>query len=77
MHVIVKNESGDEACYAPADDAASGDSDIYFTDVWSPDEEHLVLPRGRSEGFCILKAAEQAMLDLRQAHLSVVLRELF
>ena len=55
-YVALKNESGDEARYAPADAAAAGDSDIYFTDVWSPDEEYLVLPRGRFEGFCIMKA---------------------
>jgi hypothetical protein len=54
-YVAVRNEGGDEARYAPLD-AAAGDSDIYFDDVWSPDEEYLVLPRGRSEGFCIVKA---------------------
>lgn len=56
-YVVVRNEGGDEARYAPVDAAAAGDSNIYFTDVWSPDEEYLVLPRGRSEGFCVMKAA--------------------
>jgi hypothetical protein len=55
-YVVVRNEGGDEARYAPLDAAAASDSNIYFTDVWSPDEEYLVLPRGRSEGFCIVKA---------------------
>jgi hypothetical protein len=55
-YVIVRNEGGDEARYSPVDAAAAGDSNIYFTGVWSPDEEYLVLPRGRSEGFCVMKA---------------------
>lgn len=55
-HAAVRNEDGDEARYEPSDAAAAGDSNIYFTDVWSPDEEYLALPRGRSEGFCIVKS---------------------
>lgn len=55
-YVAVKNERGEETRYTPSDAAAAGDPDIYFTDVWSPDEEYFVLPRGRSQGFCIMKA---------------------
>jgi hypothetical protein len=47
--------SGKEVKYVPIDQSSIVDSLSYFTDVWSPDGEFLVLPRGRFEGFCIIK----------------------
>lgn len=54
--VTLRNEKGEEARYVPADEESVKDSHGYFTDVWSPDEEWLVLPQGRFQGFCIIKA---------------------
>jgi hypothetical protein len=38
--------------------------DFYFTEVWSPDEEYLVLPIGKFEGFAIFKAKD-ALNDIK------------
>jgi len=56
--VSIKNvRTGEDAGYAPVD---GNDSLLfsqgYFAEVWSPDEEYLLLPAGRYEGFCIVKA---------------------
>jgi hypothetical protein len=49
--------TGEEATYKPRD---TNDSLLfsqgYFKEVWSPDDEYLLLPFGRFDGFCIIKA---------------------
>jgi hypothetical protein len=55
--VRLRNEQGEEVRYMPPDEASVVDSHAYFTKVWSPDGEWLVLPRGRFQGFCMIKAA--------------------
>jgi hypothetical protein len=51
--------TGEEVAFQPPDkDDGLLFSQTYFQDVWSPDEEYLVLPLGVREGFCIIKAGE-------------------
>jgi hypothetical protein len=47
-----------EVKYSPVDGPSETDASAYFTDVWSPDEEFVVLPLNRFNGFCIVRAAE-------------------
>lgn len=58
--ITIKDQRGGrEAAYVPVDHNDSLDtSQGYFEDVWSPNEEYLLLPAGRFEGFCIIKASE-------------------
>lgn len=53
--IVVESQRG-KARYRPTDPVSLVDSLGYFKDVWSPDEEYLVLPKGRWDGFCILTA---------------------
>lgn len=57
-NVSIKDKRGGaKAHYAPAkDDGGLLSSQEYFTSVWSPDEEYLVLPLGPFDGFCVIKA---------------------
>lgn len=55
--VVLRNEKGEEVRYHPIDEPSLTEFKGYFLEVWSPDEEYLVLPRGRFQGFCIIKAA--------------------
>jgi hypothetical protein len=48
--------TGKEAMFVPADEASLVSSQGYFANVWSPDEEYLVLPLGRFKGFCIIRS---------------------
>ena len=50
------NATGKELRYVPLDETSISSSQGYFTSAWSPDEEYLVLPRGRFKGFCIIKS---------------------
>jgi hypothetical protein len=50
--------TGQEVKYERADGPSTSDAHAYFTDVWSPDEELLVLPLNRFYGFCIIRASE-------------------
>jgi hypothetical protein len=62
--VFRDNKSGAEVIYKPMgidNSKATGvgsviTSDFYFTEVWSPDGEHIVLPLGKFEGFVIFEA---------------------
>ena len=57
-YVILRdNATGKELRYAPLDETSVVSSQAYFTSVWSPDEEYLVLPRGRFKGFCIINSS--------------------
>lgn len=47
---------GAEARLTPEDGDGLLSSQAYFADVWSPDEEYLVLPRSPFDGFCVIKA---------------------
>jgi hypothetical protein len=51
--------TGEEATYKPRD---TNDSLLfsqgYFKEVWSADAEYLLLPFGRFDGFCIIRARE-------------------
>jgi hypothetical protein len=49
--------TGQEVKHARVDGPAQSLTRAYVTDLWSPDEEFLVIPRSRLE-FCIIRAAE-------------------
>lgn len=64
-HVILRdNQDKKEIKYAPAGGSKSGANgtdgittpDFYFLNIWSPNEEYLVLPLGKFEGFAIFEA---------------------
>jgi hypothetical protein len=50
--------TGRELKYAPAGADSLVLEHGYFTDVWSPNEDLLLLPRGRFDGFCIVKSSD-------------------
>lgn len=50
--------TGKEAKYARADGPSTSDAHAYFTEVWSPNDELLVLPLNRFGGFCIIRASD-------------------
>jgi hypothetical protein len=60
VRVAVRDvRSGKEAPYVPVDPTDSLVHSLgYFESVWSPNEEYLVLPAGRFDGFCIAKSVE-------------------
>ncbi len=47
------------------EDGPDSDPEAYFTEVWSPDNEWLLLPLDRFSGFCIIRAHE-AMATIRK-----------
>lgn len=55
---IRSTATGQQVQYSRPDGPSQSDADAYFTDVWSPDEELLLLPLERFRGFCIVRAAE-------------------
>jgi hypothetical protein len=50
--VIKDNRSGETASYI----VENKELDFYFTDIWSPSGNYLVLPIGKKEGFAIFNA---------------------
>ena len=48
------NRTGAEVEYKPTGDRPAGD--FYFTEIWSPDEEYLILPIGTFQGFGVFEA---------------------
>ena len=57
--LVMKNsQTGQEIKYSRPDGPSASDAHAYFTDVWSPDQELVVLPLERFSGFCIVRAAE-------------------
>lgn len=63
--VFRDNNSSEEVRYKPStqnniEDGVAGivTPNFYFTDIWSPDEEYLVLPIGKIEGFGIFKVKD-------------------
>jgi hypothetical protein len=66
--LIVRNaETGREVKYSHSDGPSASDAHAYFTDVWSPGDEYLVVPLDRFRGFCIIRAAEVLELVQKQA----------
>lgn len=66
-HIVFRdNKSGAEVKYRPVVGDNSGMSgmdsivtpDFYFAEIWSPDEEYLVLPIGVFEGFGVFEAKD-------------------
>lgn len=56
--IFRRNDSGEEVRYYPKEDETEQHATFYFTEIWSPDEEYLVLPIGRFDGFGIIKSNE-------------------
>lgn len=54
--VFRENKTGAEIKYSPTGTESA--ADFYFTEIWSPDEEYVVLPIGKFEGFGIFEAKE-------------------
>lgn len=67
--------SGESIEYQPDDTAGLRTSLGFFRDVWSPDGQYLVLPRGRFEGFVIF-ASSRLFETLRKKQFtdSIVIR---
>ncbi len=60
--VFRDNKTGTEVKYEPTGQIPAGD--FYFTEIWSPDEEYLILPIGTFQGFGIFKA-ENALQNIK------------
>jgi hypothetical protein len=56
--VMKSSQTGQEIKYNRPDGPSASDAHAYFTEVWSPDDEFVVLPLERFSGFCIIRAAE-------------------
>lgn len=69
---IRSSETGQQLQYQRRDGPSSSDAHAYFTDVWSPDDEFLVLPLDRFKGFCIVRAAEALAAIQKQSCLDTV-----
>jgi hypothetical protein len=50
-------KNGSETKYESSSTTAQA-ANFYFTDVWSPDDEYLILPLGKFEGFAILESKD-------------------
>jgi hypothetical protein len=61
---IRSKATGDSVKYSRKDGPAESDSEAYFTAVWSPDGDWLVLPLGRFFGFCLIRARD-ALASIR------------
>jgi hypothetical protein len=70
---IRNSETGQQIQYNPPDGPSTSDADAYFTNVWSPDYELLVLPLNRFRGFCIIRASEALAAIQNQTCLDTVL----
>ena len=56
-HVVFRNnKTKTEVKYETSGTIPAGE--FYFTEIWSPDEEYLILPIGMFEGFGIFKAKD-------------------
>jgi len=69
---IQSSETAQQIQYTRSDGPSSSDAHAYFTDVWSPDDEFLVLPLDRFRGFCIVRAAEALAAIQKQSCLDTV-----
>lgn len=71
--VLRDNKTGEEVKYTPFNEVSVKDSQGYFTDVWSPGDDYLLLSAGRFEGFCIIKSGE-ALQSMKEKKCSDTLR---
>lgn len=55
---IRDEQKANEVRYVPPETGAEDNPHFYFTEVWSPDEEYLLLPLGNFQGFGVCKANE-------------------
>jgi hypothetical protein len=69
---VRSSETGQQIQYTRSDGPSSSDAHAYFTDVWSPDDELLVLPLDRFRGFCIVRAAEALAAIQKQSCLDTI-----
>lgn len=58
--------TGEGVKYSPKSSPAKEDTTAYFTAVWSPDGEWLVLPLGRFSGLCIIQANDALNIIRKQ-----------
>ncbi len=56
--VFQDEKTGNEVRYIPPENSSQQAADFYFTNIWSPDEEHAVLPIGKFEGFAIFESKD-------------------
>ncbi|HET6282159.1 MAG TPA: hypothetical protein VFH73_14425 [Polyangia bacterium] len=56
--LYLRDKAGAGREFVPDDAASLQQSFGYYADVWSPDQEFLVLPLGRFEGFAVMVAAK-------------------
>lgn len=70
---IRSSETGQQVEYNRSDGPSTSDASAYFTDVWSPDDELLVLPLNRFRGFCFVRAAEALAAVQKQSCFDTVL----
>jgi hypothetical protein len=70
---IRSSETAQEVQYRRPDGPSESDANAYFTDVWSPDDELLLLPLERFRGFCINRAAEALAAMQKQSCLDTIL----
>ncbi len=58
-YIIFKDEkSGKEIKYVAPEKQTEQATDLYFTDIWSPNEEYLILPIGKFEGLAVFEAKD-------------------
>jgi hypothetical protein len=55
---ISDRQSGTRIVFKPSDPGSLQNSNGFFTKVWSPNSEWLVLPLGRFEGFRLIKSSQ-------------------
>jgi hypothetical protein len=67
---IRDDSTAEEIKYEPSMEVVKSDSNI--VDVWSPDEEYLVLLRGNFKGFYIIKASEVAEFIRNRSHVDSI-----
>jgi hypothetical protein len=58
QYLAIRDQHGKEVRFVPIDESSLSSSGGFFSEVWSPDEELLVLPLGRFEGFCMTPSSE-------------------
>jgi len=58
QYLSIRNIQGQDYRYSPDDASSLTSSGGFFADIWSPDEELIVLPLGRFEGFCLMRSSE-------------------
>ena len=66
-YVALRDDATGKEVKYQSPDPAFASSRGYYSDVWSPNEDHLLLPLGRFKGFCIVKAAA-ALKSVEQNH---------